>query len=183
MSVVETRQVVDGDLLEQCWKLYSLAFEDLRYLAVQRHVMYGEEFDAVMADPLVEKYVLWGEDGTLQALSTMTSHLASMPLISPDYFARRWPERSEAGLVFYIGFLGVHPDSHGTGVFGELVRAMTEPVAGLGGLAVIDVCSYNKDRLHLPRAIRWLASTWATSVTMADLDAQTYVSYDFARAG
>lgn len=183
MSSIEVRHVVDGELREQAWKLYSLAFEDLRYLAVQRHVMYGEEFDAVMADPLVDKYLLRGEDGALQALSTITSHLHSMPLVSPEYFARRWPERSEAGLVFYIGFLGVHPDSHGTGVFGDLVRAMTEPVADLGGLAVIDVCSHNKDRLHLPRAIRQLASTWATSVTMADLDAQTYVGYDFARAG
>ena len=47
---------------------------------------------------------------------------------------------------------------------------------------MIDVCTYNKDRLHLPRAIRWLASTWASSVEMSDLDAQTYVGYDFARA-
>ena len=105
-----------------------------------------------------------------------------MPLISPEYFARKWPERYQAGLIFYIGFLAVHPDSHGTGVFGDLVRAMTEPVAVLEGLAVIDVCTYNKDRLHLPRAIRWLASTWASSVEMTDLDAQTYVGYDFARA-
>ena len=76
-----------------------------------------------------------------------------------------------------------HPDSHGTGVFGDLVRAMTEPVARREGLAVIDVCTYNKDKLHLPRAIRWLASTWASHVEMADFDAQTYVGYDFARSG
>jgi hypothetical protein len=130
----------------------------------------------------VDKYLLHGSDGSLQALSTMTADLRSMPLVSPEYFARRWPERYQAGLIFYIGFLAVHPDSHGTGVFGDLVRAMTEPVADRGGLAVIDVCSYNKDRLHLPRAIRWLASTWASSVEMADLDAQTYVGYDFAGA-
>ena len=181
MTVVETRDVVAGDLLEEAWKLYTLAFDELRYLAVQRHVMYGDEFDAVMADPRIDKFLLRGADGSLQALSTMTAQLSSMPLISPEYFARRWPERYEAGLVFYIGFLGVHPDSHGTGVFGDLVRAMTEPVARREGLAVIDVCSYNKDRLHLPRAIRWLASTWASTVEMTVLDAQSYVGYDFAR--
>jgi hypothetical protein len=182
MTVVQKLQVVTGDMREQAWKLYSLAFEELRTLAVQRHVMYGEEFDAVMADPVVDKYLLWGDDGSLQALSTITNDLRSMPLVSPEYFAHRWPERYAAGRIFYVGFLGVHPDSHGTGVFGDLVRAMTEPVADLEGLAVIDVCSHNKDRLHLPRAIRWLASTWATSVEMTDLDAQTYVSYDFSRA-
>ena len=44
----------------KAWKLYSQAFDDLRYLAVQRHVMYGDEFDAVMADALVEKYLVSG---------------------------------------------------------------------------------------------------------------------------
>jgi len=180
---VAIRTVVDGELREQAWTLYSQSFDELRYLAVQRHVMYRDEFDAVMADPDVEKFLVWGADGSLQGLSTMTNKLASMPLVSPEYFARRWPERYEAGLVYYIGFLGVHPDSHGTGVFGDLVRAMTEPVSMVEGLAVIDVCTYNKDRLHLPRAIRWLASTWAPSVEMTDLDAQTYVGYDFTRAG
>lgn len=182
MATVETVRVVEGDVREQAWKLYLQSFDELRYLAVQRHVMYGSEFDEVMADERVDKFLLYGDDGSLQALSTMTADLRSMPLISPEYFARRWPERYGAGLVFYIGFLAVHPDSHGSGVFGDLVRAMTEPVAGRGGLAVIDVCTYNKDRLHLPRAIRWLASTWATSVEMSDLDAQTYVGYDFALA-
>ena len=181
MTVVKTMQVVDGDLREQAWKLYLQSFDDLRYLAVQRHVMYGDEFDAVMADPRVDKFLVQGDDGSLQAISTMTSDLRSMPLISPEYFARRFPERYQARLVYYIGFLAVHPDSHGSGVFGDLVRAMTEPVAIAEGLAVIDVCTYNKERLHLPRAIRWLASTWAAHVEMADLDAQTYVGYDFAR--
>lgn len=183
MSSVTVVQDVDGDLREQAWKLYLQAFDELRHLAVQRHVMYGSEFDDVMADRRVDKFLLHDEDGTLLAVSTLTNHLSSMPLVSPDYFAHRWPERYQAGLVYYIGFLAVHPDSHGTGVFGDLVRAMTEPVASVEGLAVIDVCTYNKDRLHLPRAIRWLASTWATSVTMADLDAQTYIGYDFTRAG
>ena len=39
----------------------------------------------------------------------MTAHLRSMPLVSPEYFARRWPERYAAGLIFYIGFLGGAP--------------------------------------------------------------------------
>jgi GNAT superfamily N-acetyltransferase len=180
---MEIQAVVGGDQREEAWKLYLQSFDELRYLAVQRHVMYGAEFDAVMADQLVDKFLLWGDDGSLQGLSTMTAHLRSMPLVSPEYFERRWPERYAAGLVFYIGFLGVHPDSHGTGVFGDLVRAMTESVARREGLAVIDVCTYNNDKLHLPRAIRWLASTWASHVEMADIDAQTYVGYDFARAG
>lgn len=173
--------VVEGDLREEAWKLYSQAFDELRHLALQRHVMYDDEFDAIMADPLVDKFLLFDEHGSLQGLGTITTHLRSMTLVSPDYFARKYPERYLAGEVFYIGFVGVHPDSHGTGVFGELIHAMAEPIALVQGVAVVDVCGHNKDRLHLPRAIRWLLSTWA-EVEMAELDAQTYVSYDFNRA-
>lgn len=179
---VQVLQVVEGDLRERAWKLYNLAFDDLRHLAVQRHVMYGSEFDDVMADARVDKYLMWDDDGALQGIATMTTDLYSMPLISPEYFARRWPERYAAGQIYYVGFLGVHPDSHGTGVFAEMVRAMTEPVAKVHGLAILDVCTHNKTHLHLARAISWLVSTWA-AVRMSDLDAQTYVSYDFAVTG
>jgi hypothetical protein len=107
----------------------------------------------------------------------------AVPLVSPEYFAERWPERYRAGLIYYIGFLAVHPDSHGTGVFGDMVKTMTHEVAMVDGLAVLDVCAYNKDRLHLPRAINALAATWASHVQMSILDTQSYVSYDFARTG
>jgi hypothetical protein len=119
----------------------------------------------------------------LQGISTMTADLLAVPLVSPEYFAHRWPDRFRAGQIYYIGFLAVHPDSHGSGVFGEMVKTMTREVALVEGLAVIDVCTYNKDRLHLPRAINSLAATWCSQLQMAALDAQTYLSYDFARTG
>jgi hypothetical protein len=179
---VSTQQVIEGAQLEDAWKLYRQSFDPLRHLAVQRHVMYAAEFDSVMADSRVDKYLAAGPDGSLLGISTMSSELASMPLISPEFFAHRWPDRFRAKGIYYIGFLAVHPDSHGSGVFAELVKAMTRLVALADGLAVIDVCTYNKDRLHLPRAINSLASTWASHVNMAPLDAQTYIAYDFARA-
>jgi hypothetical protein len=180
---VDTAQVVQGDLLEDAWKLYRQSFEPLRHLAVQRHVMYADEFDAVMADPRVEKFLAYGERGTLAGIATMTADLLAVPLVSPDYFAHRWPDRYSEGRIYYIGFLAVHPDSHGTGVFADMVKAMTREVALVDGLAVIDLCTYNKDRLHLDRAIHSLSSIWAPQVTMETLDAQSYLGYDFARAG
>lgn len=180
---MRTQQVVGGDLLEDAWKLYQQSFDPLRHLAVQRHVMYADEFDAVMADSRIEKFLAYDEDGALAGMSTMTADLLAVPLVSPEYFAHRWPDRFRAGRIYYIGFLAVHPDSHGTGVFAEMVKTMTREVALVDGLAVIDVCTYNKDRLHLPRAIASLSSTWASHVEMATLDAQSYIGYDFARAG
>lgn len=183
LQTVTTLDVVAGDLLEDAWKLYQQSFEPLRHLAVQRHVMYADEFDAVMGDPRVQKFLACGDNGSLQGISSMTTDLLAVPLVSPEYFAHRWPERYRAGHIYYIGFLAVHPDSHGTGVFGEMVKSMTGQVALADGLAIIDVCTYNKDRLHLPRAINSLSSTWASHVKMATLDAQTYIGYDFTRTG
>jgi GNAT superfamily N-acetyltransferase len=180
---VSAQQVIHGDLLEDAWKLYQLAFDPLRYRAAARHVMYADEFDAVMADVRITKYLAYGEDGSLQGASTMTADLSALPYLSPEYFAHRWPERYQAGQIFYIGFLGVHPDFHGSGILGQLVECMTKEVAAIDGLAVVDVCADNKDRLHLPRALNSLASTWAPQVQMSTLDTQTYIGYDFARAG
>ena len=180
---VETVHVVAGDLREQAWKLYLEAFDPLRHLAVQRHVMYGDEFDAVMADSRVEKYMVFDEAGGLDGLATLTNDVRSMPLVSPEWFSRQWPKRSSQGHVFYIGFVGIHPHAQGTGVCAELVHAMTKVVAQVDGVAVLDVCRYNKDTMHLPRLVAALSSTWASHVQMIDLDAQTYVGYDFKRAG
>jgi hypothetical protein len=180
---VEVRQVVSDDLAEDAWKLYLEAFDPLRRTAVQRHVMYVDEFDAVMADPRVDKYLIYDPDGTLHGLGTLTNNIRSMPLVSPEYFEDRWPERTAQGQVYYIGFVGVHPDAHGSGIFAELVHAMTTVVAGCDGIAVLDVCRHNLQKLHLPRMISILASSWAPHVQMVDLDAQTYIGYDFTRAG
>jgi ribosomal protein S18 acetylase RimI-like enzyme len=180
---VATMQIVTDDLREQAWKLYREAFDPLRQTAVQRHVMYDNEFDAVMADVRVDKYLISDEEGTLQGLGTITNKMESMPLVSPEYFATRYPERFAEGRVYYIGFVGVHPNAHGSGIFGELVKAMTSMVAACDGIAVLDVCRHNQTKLHLPRMISILASSWAPHVEMVDLDAQTYIGYDFMRAG
>ena len=178
---VATMQVVTDDLREQAWKLYLDAFQPLRHIAIQRHLMYGDEFDAVMADTRVKKYLAFDSLGNLQGLSTLTNQMRAMPLVSPEYFEQRWPERSAAGSVFYIGFVGVHPSAHGTGIFVELVRELTAVVAQCDGIAVLDVCRHNDQMLQLPRAISRLVSSWAPHVEILDLDAQTYIGYNFER--
>jgi GNAT superfamily N-acetyltransferase len=180
---VQVKDVVTGDLSEQAWKLYLQAFDPLRETAVQRHVMHDDEFDAVMADARVDKYLIFDGDGELRGLGTLTNHMRAMPLVSPEYFEARWPERSAAGGVYYIGFVAVHPDSHGSGIFSELVKAMTGVVCAVDGIAILDVCRHNLTKLHLPRMISILARSWAPEVEMVDLDAQTYIGYDFKRAG
>src|SRR5688572_13927439 len=77
---------VHQTLLEDAWTLYDAAFRELNGLAVQRHLMYRSEFDEVMRDQRVQKYLCMDDDDTLCGLSTYTNDLHAMPLISPQYF-------------------------------------------------------------------------------------------------
>src|SRR5258706_16131432 len=89
---VKIVDLVQGDLREEAWTLYSEAFDELNALAVQRHLMYRNEFDDVMADPRVQKYLCLDVDDALRGMSIYTNDLGAVPLISPPYFERHWPE-------------------------------------------------------------------------------------------
>lgn len=171
--------LVDGLEREACWLLYLRAFEHLRATAVQRHVMYRREFDEVMADPRVDKYVGRDGEGLPCAVATFTNDLESMPLISPDYFAARWPERYARGQVWYIGFVAVDPEFHGTSMFAALVTRMTDIVAAAGGVAAVDICNRNTEEFHLPRAILRYVKRGHPGVQGHAMDAQTYHAYEF----
>ncbi len=84
--------ITEDELIEAAWRLYEEAFQDLKSLAVQRHLMYRSEFDEVMRDSRVQKYLCYEDDGTLCGLSTYTNDLHAIPLIAPEYFEHHWPE-------------------------------------------------------------------------------------------
>ena len=84
-------RITDEDRREAMWTMYRDAFEELNTLAVQRHMMFRSEFDEVMADPRVDKYVALDDDGTMCGVATYTNDLDAVPLIAPQYFERHWP--------------------------------------------------------------------------------------------
>ncbi len=170
--------VIDGDLLDRAWDLYERAFDDLRAAAVQRHLMTRAEFRDVAADPRVTKLVTY-DGSALTSVATMTRDLTSMPLISPEYFAKRWPALYAERRVFYIGFVAVDPDYHGTGVFWHLVESMSREVGAAGGVAVLDVCSRNSAVFKLPAAVERIAQSVNSEVSRQRLDEQVYWAYEF----
>ena len=103
-------------------------------LAAQRHVMLRGEFDRVMADSRVFKYVVRDPArDRLAGLGTMSDQLDSVPLISPEFFARRHPEAVAGSHFWYVSFVAVHPDYHGPGTFGMLIGGMCREVSPAGG--------------------------------------------------
>ncbi len=166
---------------DEAWKLYRAAFADLEALAVQRHLMYRSEFDEVMADERVQKYLALDNDGTLLGLATYTNQLDAMPLISPAYFQRRWPEHYAAGRIWYCGFVAVAPTAQGSGVFAELVKAMYRVAEAQDGVIGLDICRYNNEVHHLARAIRMLlGGVSGGRVSAQEADAQAFMIYETA---
>ncbi len=180
--MLKTVDAMDGDLLEEAWQLYHAAFKDLNAYAVQRHLMYRNEFDHVAGDPRVQKYLALN-DGRLVGLATYTNDLDAAPLISPAYFERRWPDLYSQQLIWYCGFVAVHPDAQGSGPFVEMVTAMCLLAAEQGGIISLDMCRANEATRGLARAIPLLLRRVAGDVRTERLDEQSYWMYEFPSVG
>lgn len=182
---VDVMEAMSVDLLEAAWRLYNDAFEELRTAAVQRHLMLRHEFDDMMSDVRIAKYLCseTGRVGRLCAMATLTTQLEALPLISPDYFERRWPDQFAEGRVFYIGFVAVHPDFRGAGAFEFVVTELYRAVAAGKGVAVLDVCRRNEQLFQLPQAIHRVLESLADRVRSDRIDHQSYWSYEFPSHG
>ncbi len=186
---VEIVDRVDPDREQQAWDLYQSAFTGVNALAVQRHLMYRTEFDDVMGDKRVQKYLYIPDgspDGRVAGVSTFTNDLDSMTLISPAYFERRWPDLYSTRRIFYCGFVAVDPAHQSTAAFGQMVAAMYHTAADANGIIILDICSHNEDQrsLHqvIPLMLKRLARPQGRSVIATRLDTQTYWEYEFPRA-
>lgn len=174
---IRTTLLLPADDLDTAWKLYEAAFRDLDTLAVQRHLMHRSEFDAVATDHRIRKYLCEDDAGLLAGLATFTNDLDAVPLISPSYFERRWPDWYTQQQIWYVGFLAVAPSRWSTGVYTGLVHAMFRDLQAEGGhLAVLDVCT---ERARLPESVTATLARIDAGASSCQLDAQSYHGYLF----
>jgi hypothetical protein len=172
---------LDDGQVEDAWGLYHEAFQEVNALAVQRHLMYRSEFEAMMGDPRVDKYLYLDHNGCLRGLATYTNDLDAVPLISPAYFARRWPEHYAQRRIWYVGFVCVASDAPGG--FGEIVEALYRVVADTGGVVGLDFCQYNEQVRQLPQRVQTLLERLAADVQVERADSQSYWTYEFTQPG
>lgn len=168
--------------LSQAWRLYADAFAQLRTAAMQRHVMSRAEFDVVMADKRVEKHLAIDDSGTageerVTGLATFTNVLEAMPLISPEFFAHRWPDQYARHQVWYLGFFAIHEEYRSTGIFETVIAQMWAHVQAGGGVAALDVPGVNA-QLGLPQAITRTLRALSPGVLAGQVDTQTYWAFE-----
>ena len=176
---ITVHDALEPGLTEEAWQLYRAAFAGLELLAAQRHLLTVEEFGAVAADPRVTKLLAADPGGErLLGIATTTTDLTAVPLVSPAYYAARWPEASAAGRLHYVGFVGVHPDARASGAFPALVERICRPVATAGGVVAVDVCRYNEVAFGLPASLGRLGEALGGARTVR-VDEQVYWAYEF----
>ncbi|GAA1865910.1 hypothetical protein [Asanoa iriomotensis] len=174
---VDVEKIIAGTRREEAWHLYASAFDELRHVAVQRHVLYRTEFDDIMSDDRVEKYVAIAPDGALAGLSTLTNDLSAMPLISPDYFAHRWPDHYAARRIWYLGFLAIAATHRHSGAFEALIERMWRVVRANAGVAALDLCARNESG-GLDAAITRRLTALTPDVLPTRLDTQAFWSWE-----
>jgi hypothetical protein len=182
MHIKVVDQVSKENYLGEAWKLYDGAFRELNSLAVQRHLMYDWEFEEVMGDQRVQKYLCLDDGGTLRGLSTYTNILTAVPLISPEYFQRRWPDLYDQKKIWYCGFVAVRPDGQHHHAFAALVEAMYQEAADRNGIIGLDFCQYNDDTRNMSRVIRRMLQRLSGDVHAERMDQQQYWLYQFPSA-
>ncbi|GGL14426.1 hypothetical protein [Mangrovihabitans endophyticus] len=182
MLVKVLDQITDEDLHRDLWKLYEDSFQDLRTLAVQRHLLYRSEFDEVMRDSRVDKYLAFDDEGALCGVATYTNDLGAVPLIAPEYFEHHWPDHYAGRRIWYIGFVAVSPHAQGRQAFAQLVEQMYLVAATQNGLVGLDICSYNDDVRHMSRVFRLMISRVSDNMRFTRIDQQSYWLYEFSAA-
>ncbi|GGN37158.1 hypothetical protein FHR83_006459 [Actinoplanes campanulatus] len=183
MLVKVLDQITDDDMHKAAWELYESALGEMRSLAVQRHLMYQSEFDDVMSDPRVEKFVCFDEEGNLCGLATFSNDLYAMPLISPEYFERHWPELYRQRRIWYAGFVAVGRASRASRALLELMEAMFNTAAAQNGIIALDFCRYNDVKRNMGRATERILNRFAGGTMRAKrMDEEQFWAYEFPAA-
>ena len=174
---IEAVRTVDAATASDLWALYRVAFESLRTQAASRHTLTRAEFDLEVIDERVTKYVAW-RNGRPVGLVSLATDLTTIPWISPEFYAHRYPEHAARGALYYCSLALVHPDERLSDAFLRLVAVAAEDVAAADGVFAADMCSLNQDTFRLDRAVTALLTRAWGGVEPVELDRQVFLAWE-----
>lgn len=179
---VTVETIVPDDSIAMFQSLYEEAFAPLRTKAVARQVLHAHEFREEMVDPRVLKHVARTESGEPVGLTTLTRHLDTVPWISPEYFASRYPEHAARNAIYYAGFSLVAPTVRQGAAFHVMIESVVQILVAERAAVGWDICSYNNTRFSFADSIRAVLGEHA-EVEIAVEDSQTYYAARFSGNG
>lgn len=169
--------VVDGPRAEALHELYLEAFAPLRAQSAARQVLTPTEFFDQLLDPRIDKYIAWA-DGLMVGLATLTNRLDTVPWVSPEYFAARYPEHWARGGVYYLGFVVAHASLPHQQFLETVVEVGLPRLSAEQAVLAYDVCAYNDHILRFGERVDDLIAGDAR-IARAAIDTQTYYAVRF----
>jgi hypothetical protein len=171
--------VVEPELTLVFYNLYEAAFGPLRTRSIARQTLTEDEFTAQMVNGAVSKYVAWDADGNPVGMCTLTQQLDTVPWISPEYFAARYPEHWARRAIWYFGFILAHPSQRHSRFLDQMVEVGVGELAEQGAICAYDICAYNDEMLGLGRRLSESFQR-TTGVAATRTDTQNYYEVDFS---
>ena len=152
-GTVDILEYVDGHVADDFLAIYQAAFAPLKTLAPARQWLTDDEFRHEMQDPSVLKFVARASDDQIVAMALMSTDLRSVPWVSEEYFAHRFPEHYARDAIFYFGALLVRPERQGGPWASYLIEHLYHYVGERRGVGCFDCCGFNVDTVRLPDLI------------------------------
>lgn len=134
---------VTGADAERLWEAYRRNFEPLEELAILQHMFERSEVLEELANPKITKIVGWEGDIAV-GIGMLTSHLESVPQISPRYLRAKYPDHAANDTIFYGILVAVSPEHRGLTLFNRLYTEMLQIPARAGGVMAFDICEFNR---------------------------------------
>jgi hypothetical protein len=176
---ISVETTVDDETAATYFALYRETFGALATLAAARQLLHEHEFLEDMRDPRVHKYVARDADGHVVGMSTLSTHLETVPWISSEFFAHHYPEHTARGAVYYLGFTLVDPRVRQSRVFAAMVDRIVERLVADRAVCAWDICGHNDDVIGLGANIDTIVRRTA-DVAIDPIDRQTYYAARFS---
>jgi GNAT superfamily N-acetyltransferase len=173
MRVTIERTMGPGDA-EALLGLYRASIAPLDEVAAGVQSFADDDFLEQLRNESVLKLVGRDRRGRPEALCLIATDLSDVPWISSAFFAARFPEQYERGVIYYIASVVVQPDNQGAGWAYALMKEVTRVVAESDGIAAFDCCSYNND--VIPELALRVANRFG-DVEPLEVDAQRFYAY------
>lgn len=177
MITVKPMLDLPAPVRDATYAMYAETFADINEMAAQRHLMTAAEFREVAADHRVRKLLARNTADELLGVATVTNVLEAMPLVSPPFYRRHYPNHYARQAVWYVGFVGVRPRA--PHVFRAIVSDLYACTMSNQGVAVMDFCEYNETVVDIPGKTFKLLRQWNPNTRLHRVDRQSTWVFSF----
>lgn len=173
---ITIESTVDATTAEAFLPIYHESFAHLIDLSAAKQSLSDEEYRFFMGSEDVLKFTGWTDDDQLCAVSLVTTRLDLVPWVSPPFFARRFPEHYERGVIYYFLTILVREQDRNRPWTKAILEAIGLHCGAVRGICVFDCCKFNDEVVGVPKIISEVSRPYLDFEEI-EIDVQRYYAY------